>query len=82
LIDPPVFSVALNPRYKDSADFADNGVLAIGGLPANVQTTGSWAITPVISGFADEVKRYWTIIPDGFTILSKELVVPSTLHFG
>ncbi|XP_014559186.1 hypothetical protein COCVIDRAFT_24410 [Bipolaris victoriae FI3] len=72
LINPPVFSVALNPVYKDSVDFANNGALAIGGLPPNVPTAGSWAITPVVSDFADEVIRYWTIIPDGFTVKSKE----------
>ncbi|KAH7563487.1 aspartic peptidase domain-containing protein [Bipolaris maydis] len=72
LIYPPVFSVALNPVYKRSVDFANNGALAIGGLPPNVPTTGSWAITPVVSDFEDKVIRYWTIIPDGFTVKSKE----------
>lgn len=54
-------------------------MLAIGGLPPDVKTTGSWAITPVVSDFADEVIRYWTIIPDGFTIKSKESVFPQTV---
>ncbi|KAF5850987.1 hypothetical protein GGP41_010645 [Bipolaris sorokiniana] len=35
LIHPPVFSIAPNPVYKDSVDFANNSALAIGGLLPN-----------------------------------------------
>lgn len=77
-LDSPIFSVALGPMgpVLAESDLSDSGVLSIGGLPPDVETTGPWAETPVVGDQANGTIGFWTIVPDGFFVKSKESEPP------
>ncbi|KAM3424535.1 hypothetical protein BST61_g6532 [Cercospora zeina] len=69
-----VFGLALDlfTDYRVS-DMKPGGVLALGGAPPEIPTTGSWAVAPVgVDQVGNTGKAFWDIQVDGYTVKTRD----------